>query len=471
MSSLLAVVKACPGVKQELDFNSLALLLAAWVPENSTAYRHIRKLLPGHAMCWSPGTRPTTYTWWQPEIASASYISAEEHAAEISNIFNEAVLEATPKHGPVGAQISGGLDSTLTASFAAHNLQSEGRPLYAWTQCAAPGLCANLDENIVSDEWEYARLVSAKYPNVIHSKVFCGHPCLLDMFELQHRLFETPVRNSANHQWINDIFLQAYSSGCKAVLTGYAGNFSVSYHTNRQGAICAALRNLDFSTAKALNLTKNWKEPFRLLKHLINEGICGQEKQTRKVFLEFDRSAGLAFREDLSKLLLNRISEISYDKNELRIYGLHTNTAFSSDTFFLSGVDARDPTGDRKVVEALLKLPEAAYLYREFNRAQARLMGKGRVPEEISWRNQRGVQAAEQAAYFPLYQDQYRHAWESVNETGLPDLIGRAELQKVAEKVLLGRGTFLQAAAFFRVLDVGLFVIRSRQEWPKTLET
>lgn len=469
IGSLLAIIKACPGVKQDLDFNSLALLLAAWVPENYTAYREIRKLPPGHALCWSPNTGPATYMWWKPEISTASFASAEDHAAEISTLFNAAVLEATPNSGPVGAQISGGLDSTLTASFAAHNLQNEGRSLHAWTQCAAPGLDARLEEHIISDEWQYARLISEKYPNIVHRKVFCGHPCLMDMFEMQHRLFETPVRNSANHQWINDIFLQAHSSGCKAVLTGYAGNFSVSYRTNRLDAIRETLKKMDFNGAKELGLMTNWKDPLRLLKYTVLGGVRQQKSQIKKAFLDLDQVNGLAFRDDLTTLLLEKIDAFPIG-DKLRLYGLCINNAFCSDTYLLSGVEARDPTGDRRVVEALLKLPLAAYFYKNYDRAQARLMGRGRVPEQISWRTQRGVQAAEQAAYFSLYQNEYRLAWETVSKTGLPDIVGRTELQQLSEVVLNGHGSMYQAATFFRVLDVGLFVARSGQTWPDKLE-
>ena len=178
---------------------------------------------------------------------------------------------------------------------------------------------------------------------------------------------------------------------------------------------------------------------------------------------------GLAFRDDLTTLLLEKIDAFPIG-DKLRLYGLCINNAFCSDTYLLSGVEARDPTGDRRVVEALLKLPLAAYFYKNYDRAQARLMGRGRVPEQISWRTQRGVQAAEQAAYFSLYQNEYRLAWETVSKTGLPDIVGRTELQQLSEVVLNGHGSMYQAATFFRVLDVGLFVARSGQTWPDKLE-
>jgi asparagine synthase (glutamine-hydrolysing) len=469
VSSVLPLVKAAPGVNNTLNFAALAMLLASWPPCGSTAYEHIQMLQPGHQLTWRIGGGVDISRWWRPSQQVLAFTSSESHAEEVAGYFECAVAEALTSSGPMGAQVSGGLDSTLSASFAASKLLDEGRTLYAWTQRAIPGINAEISSRVDADEWPVANLVAQRYGNVVHKPVYAGYRCLLDTFERQHRLLETPVRNSVNHQWIGDIFEQASSLGCEAVFTGYIGNMTVSYSPNRQQATLSALRHAQFAGAYRQIRSAGWKEPYKLLRFLAKGGIVGKTQSIRDEFTGLDSRLGLVYRGDLRELLRRGLAELPSAEEDLRLYLITLNSAFVADSRYLAGIDALDPTADRRVVEAMLELPSAAYFHNNFGRAQARLIGKGVVPDPIRWRTRRGVQAAEQAGYFRLFEQRYRAAWELVSGSGLTDLLGRSELQAMAEIVLQGRGTLFQASVFFSVLDVGLFVHRSGQSWPSRL--
>jgi asparagine synthase (glutamine-hydrolysing) len=91
-----------------------------YVPPDRTIYSNIYALRPGHVGTWSDG-RFESAPYWQPTIGG-NRIDADEAVTEIARLIDQAVHRQMIADVPVGAFLSGGLDSsTIVALMTRHS--------------------------------------------------------------------------------------------------------------------------------------------------------------------------------------------------------------------------------------------------------------------------------------------------------------------------------------------------------------
>jgi asparagine synthase (glutamine-hydrolysing) len=92
-----------------------------YIPDPFTAFRHIRKLPPGHLLEFANGELQVRQYWNLPEYGTQGLMSEEECLAEIESRLSEAVRIRLISDVPLGALLSGGVDSsTVVALMARH---------------------------------------------------------------------------------------------------------------------------------------------------------------------------------------------------------------------------------------------------------------------------------------------------------------------------------------------------------------
>jgi len=113
-----------PGVPRESAFDAhlLALYLGyGYIPAPLTAFRGIKALLPGHMIVVSDRKVVQPQPYWllpQPARAAATTDEQETHKCqELSEALGEAVKQALISDVPLGAFLSGGLDSSLIVAL------------------------------------------------------------------------------------------------------------------------------------------------------------------------------------------------------------------------------------------------------------------------------------------------------------------------------------------------------------------
>jgi asparagine synthase (glutamine-hydrolysing) len=120
-ASEIKALFAHPRVSRELNPEALDDVFTVWSPLASrTMFTAVRELPPGHTLTWRDG-RLTVSRDWQPEFArvereTLSDRDAEEHLRAHLTSATRIRLRADV---PVGAYVSGGLDSSLVAAIAA----------------------------------------------------------------------------------------------------------------------------------------------------------------------------------------------------------------------------------------------------------------------------------------------------------------------------------------------------------------
>ncbi len=106
-----------PDVSREIEPEALDYYLSFMcIPAPLTAYRAIRKLEPGHWLRWRKG-EIVTERYWHPDFTKKLAIDEEEAGERTVEIQRDAVKERLMSEVPLGAFLSGGIDSSAVVAL------------------------------------------------------------------------------------------------------------------------------------------------------------------------------------------------------------------------------------------------------------------------------------------------------------------------------------------------------------------
>src|SRR3954447_16698739 len=152
-ASELKALLRLPEIAREIDLSALDGYLALqYVPGDATALRGIRKVPPGHILVVE-GETQTLERYWSLEPAAPS-ASDEEWLERVHSAVAAAVRKRLVADVPLGALLSGGIDSSIVVALMA---QASKEPVRTFTVGFA-------DERY--DERRYARAVAERYDTV-----------------------------------------------------------------------------------------------------------------------------------------------------------------------------------------------------------------------------------------------------------------------------------------------------------------
>jgi len=147
------------SIPRELDWEALRLYLTFnYVPAPLTIYQGIRKLLPGHYLLWEKGSVSTHQYWDIPSNDQSNYPDDfHQHKQRLRQTLEDAVRLRMIADVPLGAFLSGGVDSSIIVALMARNSGSRIKTF----NISYPDLP-------VYDESSYAREVAAMYTTDHH---------------------------------------------------------------------------------------------------------------------------------------------------------------------------------------------------------------------------------------------------------------------------------------------------------------
>ncbi|MGI9166337.1 MAG: asparagine synthase (glutamine-hydrolyzing) [Pyrinomonadaceae bacterium] len=106
-----------PDIGRDIDFQALDHYLSFMcVPAPLTAYRAVRKLEPGHTLRWRKGDLRIE-RYWQPDFSKKIDIGEEEAGERAIEILRDAVRVRLMSEVPLGAFLSGGIDSSAVVAL------------------------------------------------------------------------------------------------------------------------------------------------------------------------------------------------------------------------------------------------------------------------------------------------------------------------------------------------------------------
>src|ERR1700752_557109 len=140
-----------PDVVRELDPQALdASLTLGYVPDPLSIFRHIYKLPPGHYLTLSGGTI-SVKQYWEFDFRHEESRSEEDYLAELRTLLEESVRLRLISDVPLGAFLSGGIDSSTVVALMARHM---GQPVKTFS--------IGFHEDSYN-ELRYARLTAEKF--------------------------------------------------------------------------------------------------------------------------------------------------------------------------------------------------------------------------------------------------------------------------------------------------------------------
>lgn len=249
LPALLALLPERP----RLNPHPLAHLLSlGWLPGPATLYDGIEHLPPAHSLLITSGSLiPNTALrrYWQPTPPPAIHLTRPtDWAEQLSALLQESVNLHLRSDVPVGALLSGGLDSSVLAALTRRGLPPDrGSPAFHTFNIGF--------DDPAYDETPHARLVAQHLGVQHHTLHFDPAPTAGgSAFDLLADLtvrYGQPV-GSATHIAIWLLYRACAQAGLKVVLTGEgADELFGGYHWHSGEARLAA--------------TQHWPRPLRLL--------------------------------------------------------------------------------------------------------------------------------------------------------------------------------------------------------------
>jgi asparagine synthase (glutamine-hydrolysing) len=153
-----------------------------YTPQDGSIFEGIRKLPPGHLLRWQNGTARVRRYWELPAVERRP-ASEEEALDELLAVLRDAVRSHLMSEVPLGAFLSGGIDSSLVVGLMA---ESSSRPVRTFS--------IGFDEPQY-DELEHARVVARHFATDHHE--FVVRPDALSIVDRLIRHFDEPFGDSS----------------------------------------------------------------------------------------------------------------------------------------------------------------------------------------------------------------------------------------------------------------------------------
>lgn len=151
-----------PGVERRAHLPGLVQhLTLRYVAAPDTAFAGIHKLPPGHSLTLEPGVQRLR-RWWQPTYQPRLVLSAEAALEEVESRLSAAVESHRMSDVPLGALLSGGVDSSLVVALLS---RSSSRPVQTFS--------VGFDEPGPYNELPFARQV-AEHCHTEHRELVVG---------------------------------------------------------------------------------------------------------------------------------------------------------------------------------------------------------------------------------------------------------------------------------------------------------
>jgi asparagine synthase (glutamine-hydrolysing) len=399
-ASLPAPLASLPGERLDIDEEKLAGFVADLPPGGRRSFfAGVSTLEPGcFAIATSRGLAVERY--WEPGGRTLRFACSEDYGAALRDQLDSAVARRLRARGPVGSQLSSGFDSSAVTTSAALALAARGERLLAFTSAPREGFDAPVVAGRIADESGIAAATAALHPNVHHRIVRPSGMSALDLLERSHRLAGQPVGHVCNNVWWQSINRAAGEAGVRVMLTGEAGNFTIS-------------AGLGVDTLADLVRTSAWKRWWREAQALERRGEFGWLQLLNASFAPwlpeglYARIRGrrpepapfvaAAWREKAQRELDTAGGwGIAPPRNSAerrrKMLRLADPGNYRKRSLAEWGVEERDPTNDRRLVDFCFSLPPEALLEGGERRPALRRALSGRVPQAVLDQRLRGYQ-------------------------------------------------------------------------------
>jgi len=211
-SSEVRALLTLPWIRRELDMEALYHFLTFnKLPAPMTMFKGIHKFRPGHFMRVGLDGIFEYRSYWQPSWKALDTDETQEITERVHGSLAEAVRLRMVSDVPVGAFLSGGVDSSAVVAFMAHHTNE---PITTFS-VGFPGMEAY-------DERNYARMIAQRY-HTHHLEKEVTPRDIQEFLPQVARVFDEPLSDPTSIP-IYFISQMAHEHGVKVVMTGDGGD-------------------------------------------------------------------------------------------------------------------------------------------------------------------------------------------------------------------------------------------------------
>jgi asparagine synthase (glutamine-hydrolysing) len=403
-ASMPVGLHALPELRREPDEGRVAELVAGFGDAGPRSYfAGIERIEPAHFSTVTPD-KITTTRYWDPQPRDTYHRNGTDYAEALRQHLDDATRARLRGAGRrVGAQLSGGLDSTSVAATAAQLLAGGGGTLTGFTSVPRPGVVDPDRRRQFVDEGPLAAAVAAMYPNIDHVLVPADGRWPLDELHRVLGFSDRPLVNMSNQVWVNAIFDGAGQRGIRVLLSGERGNFTISDNGTLGGLLLdAGLRRWQAEVralarageASWARLVASTLMPF--VPHPLRIRLPRRSMTSRKIVNVSPINPAWLPELDLGRSIwLTDPVAVGADRSGFLVRAQHAFDPGNERKAALGvwRIDVRDPTTDRRLVEFCLGVPVGELFRGGERRALARRAFADRLPAAVVHERRKGLQA------------------------------------------------------------------------------
>jgi asparagine synthase (glutamine-hydrolysing) len=403
-----------PLIERTLDPDALLLYLAfSYVPAPYTIFEGIRKLEPGNDLVWENGRLDSKRYWDIPETGdediSSLPLSGQEkvYQKRLYESIDEAVRERMVSDVPLGAFLSGGIDSSIIVALMARNASG---PVMTFS--------IGFKDDSLFDETHYAREVARLYKTE-HREFKLTYRDMLDVLPDVLSTFDEPFSDSSaiptyvvSRETRKFVTVALSGDGGDELFAGYRSYLGEYWH-KQYFMIPALLREAFFERLiqalpdsrdfRPMEYVRRMKKFIRGSKGPLPERLLALKEifpgDLRKGLLLAGRAGDVARRGDLALgWIEDRLACYKGDRLNSILY-LDMKDSLPGDMLnkvdwmsMKNSLEVRVPLLDHNVVELAFKIPGPLKLFKGKTKYLLKQTFKGLLPPKLYRRPKAGFE-------------------------------------------------------------------------------
>lgn len=410
------------SIPKQLNETRIADALVLNYENRAQSYFQDVSILPsGHMMCATPDASSVHRVQYLAKIPDIRFANDSDYLDAANELLSRAVASSMRAVQTPAIMLSAGLDSpavaiTMLEEMAKGTVDHQG-PVKGYTHVPAQFWDGRIRVGRLGNETGPVRALADRYPDLDVEFVSSDSLPFDHGLDLIQSYADMPIRGVGNLYWGMDINQRCLKAGHRVCLTGASGN--ATFSMGMQGIVFGAL----FRNGRWLRLLKEHHSSFQgsarsgYLRKLIGRAIIPNLPdwlydiyvQNRRSDLTRGFSSFSAINADYARDLCvqERLTESGWDdryrlpqsRKELmqimaergsRDEGGGMAEAIKAAT----GVAARDPIGDRKILEFCYAIPDDQFFKDGIDRRLVKRMMAGKLPAEVRQAS-RGEQSAD----------------------------------------------------------------------------
>lgn len=392
------------GIPRRLNEFYLACVLISWTAHHGpqTIEVDLNRLPPAHTLTLVDHSILVNQYWRLEDVREMRLKNSDDYVEGFLEVYDRAVRDRLRSHSSTGVTLSGGLDSGSITALMARVLKEHDQRLTAYTSIPLYDVSNTVGSQGFGDELPFAKATAN----------FAGN---VDLFEIQARNL-TPIQSmlhglhvhgepghaAGNMYWIQELMATAQKDGIRTLMTGQGGNATVSWtgkstrdifrgYTKRRKWKSIIRYGLFSITPTSLRPTLNG-----LIHRIINIDHKWQASAIHPDLVkclnlsdQYNQNAGkISNVEDWQPASMHRYAIIKPGESFLGSNWAENGAAY--------GMEVRDATFDKRVMEFTLSVPDREYIGPQGeDRWLIRQAMQGLLPDEVRLNRRRGRQAAD----------------------------------------------------------------------------